>query len=545
MSNVLPFSLYCAGDAYANKGNIMGRHAAGKGIIKAIATDYPVAKIGVIGYEQKDGQDLLLQLQRDGYSGTLQWNHIPTFELALQSGVLYIPAPPMKNIAASRNLVGTNAFSLMGLTHTISSVGLMEQLADLIFQPFQAWDALICTSQAVKDLITAYHDDLRQYWHQSTGAHIFNAIELPIIPLGVHTADFEFSQSERNTSRSELQLSKETITFLFTGRLSFHGKSNPIAVYQALEKLAKVKKVVCIEAGIYPNEAVKKAYQHAHKLLAPSVQFIWIDGTNEQKYQMAWQAADIFVSLSDNIQESFGLTPIEAMAAGLPVVVTDWDGYKDTVRDQIDGFRIPTFIPEPGAGAVLANRYFSGALTYDYYIGRASLATVVEIEPLYAAFERLALNPSLRKQMGEAGKIRAKEVFDWRHILGRYVQLSEELNTLRPKADLFPSRTPQYADPFMRFSNFASHTITQDWQVQLRPDAHAHLKDLLSLAMANYVFDTNPKMREDIESIVSVLLNGPSIRIGDLPSLVGLSLEKCLLSVMWLAKFYLIAISKS
>jgi len=28
------------------------------------------------------------------------------------------------------------------------------------------------------------------------------------------------------------------------------------------------------------------------------------------------------------------------MAAGLPCVVTDWDGYKDTVRHGEDGFRV-------------------------------------------------------------------------------------------------------------------------------------------------------------------------------------------------------------
>ena len=38
---------------------------------------------------------------------------------------------------------------------------------------------------------------------------------------------------------------------------------------------------------------------------------------------------DIFVSLSDNIQETFGLTPLEGMASGLPVVATDWNGYRD------------------------------------------------------------------------------------------------------------------------------------------------------------------------------------------------------------------------
>ena len=53
-------------------------------------------------------------------------------------------------------------------------------------------------------------------------------------------------------------------------------------------------------------------------------------------------AADIFVSLADNIQETFGLSVIEAMASSLPLVVSDWNGYKDLVNHGFNGFRIPT-----------------------------------------------------------------------------------------------------------------------------------------------------------------------------------------------------------
>ena len=35
-----------------------------------------------------------------------------------------------------------------------------------------------------------------------------------------------------------------------------------------------------------------------------------------------WRAADLFTSLSDNIQETFGLVVIEAMACGTPVIST-------------------------------------------------------------------------------------------------------------------------------------------------------------------------------------------------------------------------------
>lgn len=39
-----------------------------------------------------------------------------------------------------------------------------------------------------------------------------------------------------------------------------------------------------------------------------------------------YSCADVFVSLADSIQESFGLTVAEAGACELAVVATDWDG---------------------------------------------------------------------------------------------------------------------------------------------------------------------------------------------------------------------------
>ena len=57
------------------------------------------------------------------------------------------------------------------------------------------------------------------------------------------------------------------------------------------------------------------------------------------------------------------------------MVVTDWDGYKDTVRDGIDGFAVPTMTPPPGAGQLLAIRYALDLDSYDFFIGQASTAS--------------------------------------------------------------------------------------------------------------------------------------------------------------------------
>ena len=46
------------------------------------------------------------------------------------------------------------------------------------------------------------------------------------------------------------------------------------------------------------------------------------------------------------MQETFGLTPIEAMACGVPQVVADWDGYRETVVEGETGFRVPTYVAD-------------------------------------------------------------------------------------------------------------------------------------------------------------------------------------------------------
>ena len=82
----------------------------------------------------------------------------------------------------------------------------------------------------------------------------------------------------------------------------------------------------------------------AHRQLCPSVRFVRLGGTqpvSEQVKHQALAAADVAVSLVDNPQETFGLAVAEAMA-GVPLVVSDWNGYRDLVRDGLDGFRIPT-----------------------------------------------------------------------------------------------------------------------------------------------------------------------------------------------------------
>jgi alpha-maltose-1-phosphate synthase len=535
-----PFALYYAGDAYSTAKKIMGRQAAGKALMQGIARTWPNATLRGLVDRQKAAENMSMQLRADGFAGQIDCSVLPDWRAAADAGALYYPAPPAKDIAAARNLIRPNAFSLMGVTHTLSSASVMDMLADLILPPFQPWDALICTSRAAHALVTGLHDDMRAYWRESTGATRFVEIERPVIPLGVDVQAFATDAGARETARRTLGLRAEETVFLFAGRLAFHAKANPAPVYQALEKLAGDRPLVCIEAGTFPGDDIRQAYQAAQQALAPSVRFLWVDGGDAARYRHAWRGADVFVSLADNIQETFGLTPVEAMAAGLPVVVSDWNGYKDTVRDGIDGFRIPTVVAPAGTGEQMALRHALGVDSYDRYIGCASLATVVEPQALAQAFRRLATDPALRRKMAAAGRARATAEFDWPIILQRYAELAVHLGEIRSRHTDVPAQPwPQRADPFRRFAHFSSEILGGTWRVRATPDAAARLPALMSLGMANFAFTSQTFPREAPIALLDRLNRGGEHTVDSLLAQAGLASAQAL---MWLWKFDLVSI---
>jgi D-inositol-3-phosphate glycosyltransferase len=55
-----------------------------------------------------------------------------------------------------------------------------------------------------------------------------------------------------------------------------------------------------------------------------------------------YAACDVVVAPTDSPSETFGLTVAEAMAAGRPVVASDWDGYKELIVHGETGFKVRT-----------------------------------------------------------------------------------------------------------------------------------------------------------------------------------------------------------
>ena len=497
---------------------LMGRNAAGESFLRGFLTHSKSSQFW-IQTENPTHSNLFSETARHyGRSEDIRTITKQTLGDLSQIGSIYYPSPNIGHYAYQRSAYGNTAWSLCGITHTTSSAKAMDAIASIPIAPLNQWDALICTSTSVKNNVKHILSAQIEYLKDRLGITRLVLPQLPVIPLGIHTKDFNFSEKKKSIARSNLGIDKNTVVILFMGRLSFHAKAHPLAMYQSLERASKHtdKKIILIECGWHANDHIKNSYIEAASLVCPSIKVLHLDGRDEITRKMAWAAADIFCSLSDNIQETFGITPIEAMASGLPVVVSDWDGYKETVRDQIDGFRIPTLMPQGGLGKDLALRHALELDSYDLYCGYTSSLISIDIPSTTQAFITLFQSPEIRIQMGKSGRERAEKFFDWSVIIPQYEKLWEELGKIRKTHSIEnkPLKHPWPArlDPFYAFENYPTKVLTKNTVLALvhnnLDDSINHILTLKKLSMVNFSDVIQPTDKE-IKILLTALAEKP------------------------------------
>lgn len=111
-----------------------------------------------------------------------------------------------------------------------------------------------------------------------------------------------------------------------------------------------------------------------------------------------YSAADVFVSTPT--YEPFGITPLEAMSCGTPVIGSAVGGIRSTVIDGETGFLVPPDDPD-----TLADR-----------LGCLHMA------------------PMLRREFGEAGRARVHQQYTWRHVANRLIDVYESVLSPVPQA---------------------------------------------------------------------------------------------------------------
>jgi len=534
---------------YDLAGAVAGRRSASAGFLAAYVRHAAQSGLTGLAHEPPDAPAFRDFVARHGGSGapveTIALRELPRLA---EIGTLYTPGPDLGIYASLRRGGDQRAFSVVGVTHTLSELHAMDAIGRLLTAPVQSWDALVCTTtvakRAVERALDAYGDDL----HDATGAKIGCRAALPIIPLGVDSGAFAAREGERAAFRARHNIPQDAVVLLYVGRLDHAEKANPVPLYIAAQHAAERagRPVHLVEVGWFRSDFFAEAFAQAAAVLAPSVARTVLDSRQDAN-RRAWFAADIFVSLADSVQETFGLTPIEAMAAGLPLVVSDWDGYRDTVRDGVDGFRVPTLMPPAGSGDTLAVEYAAGNFNHAMFSAAASQSSAVDVGACADRLLRLIADPELRRRMGAAGQRRARETFDWRVVIAAYEELWAELSERRrtaaeaaaPLAGRPPS--PPRMDPFDLFRDWPTDRLAPEMILTLPAGADASLAGAMRALGAAAPMPAMLLDAAQTERLVEKLLTG-RVAAGDLIGLLPAELKPAgWRTLAWLAKVALLA----
>ena len=193
------------------------------------------------------------------------------------------------------------------------------------------------------------------------------------------------------------------------------------------------------------------------------------------------------------------------------MVVSDWDGYRYTVCDGVEGFRVPTLAPTHARqGEELALQHDHGLLTYQDYVGAVAQHVAVDTEVAAVAIARLAEDPALRQRMGEAGRKTVQQRFDWPVVARLHHQLYAELaERRRASKERFglEAQHPLRGDPFRDFAPFATDCLGPDTVLMLGmslPELNDRLNNLSSLDRIYEQFHASPK---DLHRLLDQLHN--------------------------------------
>ena len=476
MSTAFPAALLLPGDAFdTDQHQIMGRRVAGRafalGIAAALKAGEELTVLGGPADDLKRLGKLLQPSLPQGSSVALRRGLDP--DLLQKLGCLHLPDPGLGQWSHLRSGVPPTSFSLTGVTHTLCSNNVISALEQLISAPLHPWDAMVCTSTAAQAVVTQTIDNQRELLERRLGVSIpaVQGPQLPVIPLAIDPAPFRWQgrfqsrQEQRLAARQQLGIPAETFVVLFVGRLSFHSKAHPQPLYRALQALAQRSHcpVLLLECGHLYNTRIEAAYgELAEDYPALRVQRLGgLTPATEDEKRLALAAADVFCSPVDNLQETFGLSLLEAMASELPVVASDWSGYRDLVVDDHTGLLIPTATLSDGIDD-LDRQFRLGLLGYDRLVGLRSIRVVVDPTALRRALEQLALHPDQRASLGQAGRARLEERFSWPVVASQYRELWLELHERRQGAAKGAELTmpwPSFSASRL-FAGFASHALT-------------------------------------------------------------------------------------
>lgn len=541
-------AIWYAQDGYdpATKG-INGRRVAGESFLRGYFAHAEAEEFVCLTHGPSDETHFRDFAARQGVTKKLRSVRLENAAAVSPLQVVNYPSPNFSRECWRRSQWGDQAYALCGITHTTATQAVMQGMYDLRSAPQMAWDAVICTSRSVQQSLIAQMDLTDEFLASRFGGTAPARPLLPVLPLGVTCADFAPDKASGQALRKRLGIAEGEIACAIIARLTPHEKFDPLPLYLALARAQKAcgKRFHLLLCGQFSDDLARKVFTEGAKGLMPEVGFHLLDGGDATERKATLSGADIFLFPIDNVQETFGLAPIEAMAAGLPLIVSDWDGMRDTVTPEV-GIRVSTDMPRSELTAYLGQRYFGGTDSYTQYIGQLSSLTRIDLRGMVQALVALGKNPGLRAKMGQQGQARARAVYDWSVVVPQMQELWAEQAAILASAQalgegkkIHPMLLPPAPAPGLFFGAYPTRQGAPLGRMyrarprEDRPDLNTTL-DLRNYEASKRIFESRPRVEAVLAALDAAEKGATSTALAEMTGVPERAVTRIL---YWLMKY--------
>ena len=287
-----------------------------------------------------------------------------------------------------RDSFATGPTALSVDTHTIGTHDMQQSLRNVLDAHPVAYDSIQCISHSMKEYLER---NLQGFGFEKV------PFRLDIIQRPIETSLFRPpSEQERIDARRKLGIPENANVAIYHSRVGPHTKADIYPFIQAFADCSGSDDWLIIGGPPSSEDAYEKIenwlraakVEKRCRLIGPC-QHSDVPGR-------LW-AADFFVLPCDNPSEGLGIAPTEALACGLPALVSDWDGMREAVREGVNGFFVPTHW-FPGSGRISA---FSSMTPFSTEFLLLAQCIVLDQSILTEKLGRLFRDPELRMRLSQ------------------------------------------------------------------------------------------------------------------------------------------------
>ena len=427
-----------------------------------------------------------------------------------------------------RNQMGS--FPVTSFIHSISYPSMMVHLQEMALGGVSSQDAIICSSDAGRQVLRKWFEQIYQ-----TRNLVVPSVQMEVIPFGFDAREFE--GINRGMARSQTGLPQHHRIGLCFGRFSEYDKMDLFPLLQAFSMIYRKGapwQLILAGAAHHP-EYVSMVRLWAKALGLEEAVIIKTDLSDTDKAAL-FKSADFFISPSDNLQETFGLTLVEAMAAGLPLVVSDFSGYREIASPDV-ALMIPTWWSDLDLFSTMA----FGSLSDEASLHRTMAQSVcVDIEALARSMLEFFSHPERCARMGASAQRRFEEKYAYPKIINRLEDFWFRLkHDFSPRA-IVRGTQPLFPDYFGAFSHYFTEHIGPDTKVR-RTNFAKQLFD----ANQDYPLFSGMDQVVDRTNIRAIIAYTVEFRtISEIMGQLGVQSGRVHYQIMWMLKHGLLSFLK-